>query len=114
MKNYTPDQVARLGDTRRSGGSAPYQCPACGEQQARIVVYPATYGGVTKTMGYAWCRACRRYTGWTSVYSPDSRGFLDGLTESQRKEFLRLSDDDAGEDPLLDSFFAYLDELTAD
>jgi hypothetical protein len=110
VKYYTPDELRQLGEIRRAEGAAsPYRCPACGERQVRIISYASTHGDVTKTMGYAWCRACRRYTGWTSVYSPKVPDILDGLTELQRTRFRELS---GGED--LDSFFGYLDELTAD
>ena len=107
VRSYTPDELRRLGDTRRSGAVSPYPCPACGEFQVRIVSYASTHAEVTKTMGYAWCRNCRRYTGWTSVYSPNVPDFVAGLPDPHRVRFRELA---GGAD--VDAFFGYLDELT--
>ncbi|MBW8805253.1 MAG: hypothetical protein AUG49_20835 [Catenulispora sp. 13_1_20CM_3_70_7] len=108
MINYSPEEVRALTEERfASGAPEPYRCPACGAMEVRIRQYASTHGGVTKTMGYAWCRASRHYTGWTSVYSPDLDDFLVKLPEDQQARFRELSLE--GD---LDGMFEFLDSVS--
>ena len=109
MRNYTPAEQSELGRIRATEEFEPYRCPACGQQAVRFIRYPIMSGETRKVIGYAWCRSCRRYAGWTSEYSPGIDDFLQRLTESQRTAFLHKAGGE--DDPLLDGFFTYLDTL---
>ena len=108
MKIYTPDEIRTLTEERFApGATEPYRCPACGEMEVRIRQYASTHGEVTKSMGYAWCRASRHYTGWTSEYRPELDDVLEKLPEEQQQRFRELSLD--GD---LDGMFEILDSVT--